>query len=97
MTSKGICIRHKAQKPVGTGRYFTGQKRCQICEVILKMGEPTGLLPFETLKISMIILFISWFSPYVSYINSASECVGICCSFNNIIIYRFTSRTFGHL
>ena len=36
MTCKGICILHKAQKPVGTGRYSTGQKRCQICELFLK-------------------------------------------------------------
>jgi hypothetical protein len=36
MTCKGICIRHKAQKPIGTGRYSTGQKRCQICETFLK-------------------------------------------------------------
>lgn len=36
MTCKGICIRHKAMKPVGTGRYSTGQKRCQVCEIFLK-------------------------------------------------------------
>jgi hypothetical protein len=36
MTCKGICIRHKAQKPLGTGRYAIGQKRCQICELYLK-------------------------------------------------------------
>jgi hypothetical protein len=36
MTCKGICIRHKAQKPVGAGRYSTGQKRCQICELFLR-------------------------------------------------------------
>jgi predicted amidophosphoribosyltransferase len=36
MTCKGICIRHKAQKTVGTGRYSTRQKRCQICEIFLK-------------------------------------------------------------
>ena len=36
MTCKGICIRHKAQKPVGSGRYATGQKRCQICELFIK-------------------------------------------------------------
>jgi hypothetical protein len=36
MTCKGICIRHKAQKPVGTGRYASGQKRCQICEIFIK-------------------------------------------------------------
>ncbi len=36
MTCKGICMRHKAQKPVGTGRYVSGQKRCQICEIFIK-------------------------------------------------------------
>ena len=36
MTCKGICIRHKAQKPVGFGRYSTGQKRCQICDMFIK-------------------------------------------------------------
>jgi hypothetical protein len=36
ISCKGICIRHKAQKPVGTARYSTGQKRCQICELFLK-------------------------------------------------------------
>ena len=36
MTCKGICIRHKAQKPVGVGRYSMGQKRCQICEIFIK-------------------------------------------------------------
>ena len=36
MTCKGICIRHKAQKPVGMGRYSMGQKRCQICELFIR-------------------------------------------------------------
>jgi hypothetical protein len=36
MTCKGICIRHKAHKPVGSGRYAAGQKRCQICEIFIK-------------------------------------------------------------
>jgi hypothetical protein len=36
MTCKGICSRHKAQKPVGAGRYATGQRRCQICEIFIK-------------------------------------------------------------
>src|SRR5690348_14813223 len=36
MTCKGICVRHKAQKPVGSGRYVSGQKRCQICEIFIK-------------------------------------------------------------
>ena len=36
MVCKGICIRHKAHKPYGSGRYATGQKRCQICEIFIK-------------------------------------------------------------
>lgn len=36
LTCKGICSRHKAPKPVGDGRYSTGQKRCQVCEIFLK-------------------------------------------------------------
>ena len=35
MSCKSICIRHKAQKPVGSGRYASGQKRCQICEIFM--------------------------------------------------------------
>jgi len=35
LTCKGTCTRHKARKPVGLGRYATGQKRCQVCEVFL--------------------------------------------------------------
>ncbi|HYY50897.1 MAG TPA: hypothetical protein VE643_08490 [Nitrososphaeraceae archaeon] len=31
MTCKGICIRHK-----GSGRYFYGHKRCQICNLFVK-------------------------------------------------------------
>jgi hypothetical protein len=36
VTCKGICIRHKARKPVGVGRYVMGQKRCQICELFIE-------------------------------------------------------------
>ena len=36
MTCRGICIRHRALKPQGTGRYADGQKRCQVCQVFLK-------------------------------------------------------------
>ena len=36
MTCKGICTRYKAQKPVGAGRYASGQRRCQICEIFIK-------------------------------------------------------------
>ena len=37
MTCKGICIRHKAPRPVNNGnRYSNGQKRCQVCEIFIK-------------------------------------------------------------
>ena len=37
MSCKGICTRHKAQRPSGSfGRYATGQKRCQICAIFMK-------------------------------------------------------------
>ena len=36
MACKGICIRHKAHKPFGSGRYAIGQKRCQMCEMFIK-------------------------------------------------------------
>jgi hypothetical protein len=37
MTCKGICIRHRAQRPATSyGRYATGQKRCQVCSIFMK-------------------------------------------------------------
>jgi hypothetical protein len=37
MVCKGICIRHRAQRPAGSfGRYATGQKRCQICAIFIR-------------------------------------------------------------
>ena len=36
MLFRSICVRYKAQKPVGTGRYASGQRRCQICEIFIK-------------------------------------------------------------
>jgi hypothetical protein len=36
MVCKGICMRHKASGPIGTGRYATGHKRCQTCEIFIK-------------------------------------------------------------
>jgi predicted amidophosphoribosyltransferase len=37
MSCKGICIRHRAQRPSGSfGRYATGQKRCQVCSIFLR-------------------------------------------------------------
>jgi hypothetical protein len=37
MTCKGICVRHKAKRPVNNegNRYSIGQKRCQMCEIFL--------------------------------------------------------------
>jgi hypothetical protein len=39
MTCKGICFRHRASKPIGSGRYSSGQKRCQVCEIFIKWDE----------------------------------------------------------
>lgn len=36
MSCKGTCSRYKAQKPVGSGRYSSGQRRCQTCEVFIR-------------------------------------------------------------
>jgi hypothetical protein len=37
MTCKGICVRYKVGKPsFGQGRYTTGQKRCQMCEIFIQ-------------------------------------------------------------
>lgn len=36
MTCKGICIRYKAKKSSDVGRYASGQRRCQICEIFIK-------------------------------------------------------------
>ena len=37
MSCKGICIKHKASKPVAMlGRYTIGQKRCRICDIFVK-------------------------------------------------------------
>ncbi len=35
---KGICIKHKAQKParIDLSRYAQGQKRCQVCSMFVK-------------------------------------------------------------
>ena len=35
MSCKGVCPQYKAKKPVGIGRYASGQKRCQICELFM--------------------------------------------------------------
>jgi rRNA maturation endonuclease Nob1 len=36
MVCKGICQHHKAIKPKnGGGRYISGQKRCQVCQVYI--------------------------------------------------------------
>ena len=36
MACKGICERHKAQKPTGAwGEVASGQKKCQMCEMFI--------------------------------------------------------------
>jgi hypothetical protein len=35
MACKGICQRHKALKPNRGGRYISGQKRCQVCQIYI--------------------------------------------------------------
>lgn len=39
MSCKGICDRYKAKKPVGVGRYASGQQRCQTCEIFLNFNS----------------------------------------------------------
>ena len=36
MKCKGICLRHRAQKQVDSGKSASGQKRCQVCEIFIK-------------------------------------------------------------
>ncbi len=37
LSCDGRCaMRHKAQKPLGSGRYSTGQKHCQVCETFIE-------------------------------------------------------------
>ena len=35
ITCNGICHRYRAKKPVNMGRYTSGQKRCNSCEIYL--------------------------------------------------------------
>ncbi len=35
MTCKGTCTRYKADRPIDTGRYQVGQKRCSVCNVFM--------------------------------------------------------------
>ena len=35
LSCKGICIRHKANRPARFGRYSAGQKRCQVCQLFI--------------------------------------------------------------
>ncbi len=35
LSCKGVCTRYKAKKPVGIGRYASGQQRCQECEIFV--------------------------------------------------------------
>ena len=35
MPCKGICVQFKSNKPIHGGRYKSGQKRCQVCEIYI--------------------------------------------------------------
>ena len=35
MVCKGICLRHKAIRPLNGHRYLIGQKRCQVCQIFI--------------------------------------------------------------
>ena len=41
MACKNTCLRYRAPRPrpTGTGRYFSGQKRCQVCNIFLIWDE----------------------------------------------------------
>src|SRR5215210_3891606 len=41
MACKDICIRYRAPRPrpISTGRYFSGQKRCQVCNIFIIWDE----------------------------------------------------------
>ena len=36
ITCNGICHRDKAKKPTTMGRYASGQKRCNVCEIFVQ-------------------------------------------------------------
>ena len=35
MSCKDECSKYKAKKPISGGRYASGQRRCQICEIYI--------------------------------------------------------------
>ncbi|MBM3895662.1 MAG: hypothetical protein FJ359_04410 [Thaumarchaeota archaeon] len=35
MTCRNLCYRYKATKPANIGRYISGQKRCNFCDVFI--------------------------------------------------------------
>ena len=35
MVCKGLCVSYAAKKPTGSGRYASGQKRCQVCGIFI--------------------------------------------------------------
>jgi hypothetical protein len=41
VTCKGICVKYKAPKPPSNvgGRYGSGQKRCQVCELFIEWNS----------------------------------------------------------
>ena len=45
MTCKGICLRHRMPKPIQSGRYAGGQKRCQGCEIFINWDVLITVIP----------------------------------------------------
>ena len=41
MACKDICLRYRAPRPrpISTGRYFSGQKRCHVCNIFIIWDE----------------------------------------------------------
>jgi hypothetical protein len=39
MACKDVCIRYRAPRPIDSGRYFSGQKRCQVCNIFIIWDE----------------------------------------------------------
>lgn len=35
MSCRDICAKYKAKKPPRKGRYASGQRRCQVCEIFM--------------------------------------------------------------
>lgn len=101
MTCKGTCSRHQAIKPNGAGRYESGQKRCQECEIFINADgyrcpccnsklrtKPRNLKYKTQLRESMEFDNDSWISK-VKY-NPAEKTMLVFCK-DNTNVYELES------